>query len=680
MRLRTLCLSLILLLGVRAKDVLPAEPDGAAGEGEDAAAEGKAEAEADEEGAYTTVITATRFDTVEGEVPGSVTVIDAEEAKDRPILNADDLLRTEASISLRRPQGPAIIFPQVLCFRGISGIDRVLVLLDELPLNDGLIGAPNLNMLPTDDILKVEILRGPFSALYGNHAMGGVVHVITLPGGEEPGIAMKTDLGLFDAVHGAMRVAGKISVFEAAVRYDLRSTDNYLGDGGEDNLDYLHHNLSTRFDLFRGSAASLKITGGYFDSAMGFNQYVDLRRQGIPLYLLNIGRNWKDNGYAQMVGRWSPHRTLELKGLAGFLYMAQSWSTVPELIEGVLPDEMLGGQDAAMDSWRVRLGLMARWKPVAGLAAVAGYEQVWDLGVWDVYIHENGSLQAGMDARTSTSAGFLDLEWSSPGGRLGLTGGLRVDRHSTFGFAVSPKVGAVVQTWKNGAVRWTYGRAFRAPSLAELYTPAWMRIPPVLTIGNEDLDPETIDAVDLGIEQRFASILKVGVTGFHTVGKNFIAFQMQPDGTEKYVNIQRVRTAGIEFESSVTWEPYLHLRLTYAWTWSEDVSTGEPISYVPSHVLGLSVQSTIPAGPVDLVPAFDMRFIGERWHTAVRGDPIRTRLEPHAVGNAGLQVRWAMLTFYLEAQNIWNAHYEETATMRAPLFIFFGGIKVEQAL
>lgn len=673
-------MSLIVALAVPGTAALAGEPAGGDAGEDNAGGEQASDEDEDSEEVFKTVVTATRFDDEKGNVPASVTVIDGEEAKKRPFLTADELIRTEASMTGRRHQGLGNTYPHVLSFRGLEGIDRVLVLLDGLTVNNGLTGSANLNLLPTDDILRVELLRGPFSVLYGSHAMGGVLHVITIPGGKEPGLRLKADVGMFDAVHAAARAAGRLGEVEAALRYDVRTTDNYLGDGAEKNLDYLHHNLNARIDLFRGSAVSLKITGGYFASDTGFNQYVDLRNYGMNLYFRNEGRNTKDNGYSQVALRWKPHKTLVLKGSTGFMYQAQSFFAVPVILDGEFPWEEYDIQKTDLDGWRVRMDAIAKWNPLGWLETIAGFEQTWDIGNWDVFHYEGGSLVTGMDARTSTTALFMQAAWNTLADTLRVIGGIRVDRHSTFGFAFSPKVGVNIKPHKSTIIRGSYGRAFRAPSLSELYCPAWVRIPPYFTIGNEDLDPETVDAVDMGVEQRIGSVAVVRATGFHNLGKNFIQLRLQPAGYEQYVNISRVRTAGLELESEISWSEYLHLRLSYTYTWSEDISTGEPLEYVPEHMAGLSVQGNIPAGPVSIIPAFDVSFVGERWYSEVRAPENRDTLDPHVVGSARLQVRWKMLGFFIDLRNLWNMDYEETAYIRAPRFLLFGGISMETGL
>jgi outer membrane cobalamin receptor len=606
-----------------------------------------------------TVVTATRFDTEKGNVPASVTVLGADEISRRPFLTVDGLLTTEASFSEQRYQSFGNAYPHTLTLRGISGIDRVLVLLDGLPLHDAMTGGVNLNLLPSEDILRVELVRGPFSALYGSHAMAGVLHVVTMPGGYEPGVKLKAGIGMVNALQASMRGAFKAGPFEAALRYGLSSSDNYMGQLSEKNLDYLHHNLNARIDILRGKSVSLKLIGGYFDSNMGFNQYVDLREYGMDLHLRNEGRNDKDNGYGRLALRWKPLAVLEISAASGFMFQQQSFHAVP-----------------AYDAWRVHADLLARWSAARWMDVTAGFDQSWDMGDWNVVHFDDGSLVTGMDARTSVSAGYLQIEWRTLQERLRAIAGARLDRHSSFGLAFSPKVGASLQAWKGGTIHWSYGRAFRAPSLTELYSPPWKRIPPYLTVGSEDLLPETLDAVDAGVSQTIA-FAELKATAFHNLGRNFIELRLMPDGLEHTINLKRVRTAGAELEIEMSWTRHLHVRASYTYTWSEDMATGEPLDYVPAHMAGLGIQATWSVGEAHLMLAADVTCMAERTYSEVRAPDRRGTLAPYGLGNAQAAVTWQGFTFFLQAFNLWNMRYEVNEGMEAARFLLFGGLRLD---
>jgi len=100
-------------------------------------------------------------------VPGRVTIIDSKTINNLPVQNVDEILRSVANVNVNRSWG---IFSQnaSVTMRGLDGSARVLVLLDGVPLNKSAGGSINWNFrYPIDNIDKIEVIKGPASAIYG---------------------------------------------------------------------------------------------------------------------------------------------------------------------------------------------------------------------------------------------------------------------------------------------------------------------------------------------------------------------------------------------------------------------------------------------------------------------------------------------------------------------------------
>ncbi len=114
--------------------------------------------------------------------PASVSVVEEDELALRPIARFGDALADVPGVYVR---GSALGTPfpatgqAALSLRGIPRTGRTLVMIDGQPLNNALAGGINVSAIPTEGIERVEIVRGPYSALYGGNAMGGVIHFIT---------------------------------------------------------------------------------------------------------------------------------------------------------------------------------------------------------------------------------------------------------------------------------------------------------------------------------------------------------------------------------------------------------------------------------------------------------------------------------------------------------------------
>ena len=124
------------------------------------------------------VVTATRTEKKVDDAPANVTVITKEEMKKRNISTVDDALRYEAGLYLDRRKG-MLDTKACVSMRGLPGDERSLVLLNGVPMNDGFASQVPLNQMNIDDVERIEVIRGPGSALYGGNAMGGVINIIT---------------------------------------------------------------------------------------------------------------------------------------------------------------------------------------------------------------------------------------------------------------------------------------------------------------------------------------------------------------------------------------------------------------------------------------------------------------------------------------------------------------------
>ncbi len=124
------------------------------------------------------VVTATKTERTLEDAPGAVTVITREELEARDIHTLDKALAWVAGAFAKRSKGLADATPSVT-LRGFESQKRTLVLLDGVPVNDGYSSGVEWAALPVENVERIEVLRGPASALYGGGAMGGVIHVIT---------------------------------------------------------------------------------------------------------------------------------------------------------------------------------------------------------------------------------------------------------------------------------------------------------------------------------------------------------------------------------------------------------------------------------------------------------------------------------------------------------------------
>ena len=124
------------------------------------------------------VVTATRTEKEVGMAPASTSVVTKKDIEMRNAQTVDEALDDLPGVFDRRNKGLMDTQPSVT-LRGIPGQQRTLILLDGMPLNSAYDGSVNFTGFAPEDVERIEVVRGPFSSLYGSYAMGGVVNILT---------------------------------------------------------------------------------------------------------------------------------------------------------------------------------------------------------------------------------------------------------------------------------------------------------------------------------------------------------------------------------------------------------------------------------------------------------------------------------------------------------------------
>src|SRR5690606_36762423 len=135
----------------------------------------------------------------------AVTVVTGEDLQRQQIRHAADALRSLPGVSVDRAGSPAGLTP--VRIRG-SEANHTLVLIDGIEANTDSNGAFNCSDLMSEDIERVEVIRGPQRALYGSNAIGGVINILTKKGGRPLSVTARAEGRSFGTKSGAARVSG----------------------------------------------------------------------------------------------------------------------------------------------------------------------------------------------------------------------------------------------------------------------------------------------------------------------------------------------------------------------------------------------------------------------------------------------------------------------------------------
>ena len=169
------------------------------------------------------VVSATRFDIPLEQSPASVSVISSEDLEQKQIERVSNALREVPGLSVVQT-GTAGQLTSVFT-RGLRS-EHTQVLLDGIPINQGLQGAFNFADFTTDDIGRIEVVRGPQSTLYGPRALAGVIQIFTKRGEGPPGITLSAEGGSYNTFREWAESDGKIDNFDYSIGASRLDTDN----------------------------------------------------------------------------------------------------------------------------------------------------------------------------------------------------------------------------------------------------------------------------------------------------------------------------------------------------------------------------------------------------------------------------------------------------------------------
>lgn len=575
------------------------------------------------------VVTATLDEEEADEVPASVTVIGAEEIEARQATGVGELLRTVPGVAVVRSGSPGKVTS--LFVRGAAST-QTLVLWNGLRLNDPMFGGYDWAFLPTEGVERVEVVRGPFSALYGGDAAGGVVQVLT---GRRRGASLRLEAGE-DGYRRAALAAG-FGAPEPGLHLDLTG-HLHRADGTLVNDFFDGDEATARLSWEPGPGASLGLLARANDSEIGVPlgffgptpRHVN-RRESRELALpFRLDRaEWEVEGHAGWVG--SDHEAED-------------------------PDDPFAA--TATDAETALARAVVTWRPGSGIGAGtgagsdAGAGGFWLAGGadWQEQEASTESAFSRLDGVTQTTrAAFAQAHWQRA--RWTVEAGARHDDSDRFGGETSVRAGAVAALGPALRVRGSYGEAFRAPTLSDLFLPIF---------GNPDLEPETTASRELGIEGD-AGRWSWSVTGFDTDFENLIVFEPP---TFQAVNVGRAESRGVEASLALAAGRFRG-RLEATWLDAENLDTGEPLVRRPEESASLLVWWR----PADWTLSAAGRYVGER------PDLGGIVLPSHAV--ADLAAAWSArrwLEPYARVENAFDEEYEEVAGFPAPGRTWVGGV------
>ena len=391
----------------------------------------------------------------------------------------------------------------------IQGLDsrQVLVLLDGLPLVGARgikRGVLNLDRQSTGPLERIEVVKGAASALYGSDAMGGVINLITR--------RSTAPLSAGASVAGGNRGDVDISV-EAG-----------LSRGPWSGLFIAERHKFDGFDL---TPSTFDTTGAPYRRTDGFAK--GRWRSSDAVELTGLVNGYANRTTGRSNGELGPQEDRITDSTLN-ASMTAAWQAAPSTgvelrIHQARFDEDSTGRLAPPVSTPLEPGALDErlTRLETSVSQVVGMRQQLQGGleyVQDAYAGINRLRNGtGEEVWTGTAWGQHRLSLGS----ATTTVGVRVDRHSIFGTALSPKIAVNVRTGENASVRASYGRGFRAPDVGQLYYRFLNPTNFYQVIGNPALQPEYAKSLQIGTDVVFADRrARLGINAFRNDVRDLI--------------------------------------------------------------------------------------------------------------------------------------------------------------
>jgi vitamin B12 transporter len=576
------------------------------------------------------VVSAMRVPEPREEITQDITVITKDEIENKGVEFVTDILRTYSDITVAQNGGfgkNATIF-----LRGGSP-NQVVILIDGVKVNSPATGSLDLSGIITQDIERIEIVKGPQSTLYGSEAMAGVINIITKKGMGKPSVAVSFESGSYTTFQSTASVQGAQGMWDYRLTASFFTTDGIsAAKGGSERDGSTNKSFSAKIGLTPSEKIMLELNMRYYSDWSALDSFDFTGRLIDSFHYTQKGEHGLISARATFLITDHYQQILTL-------------STVSDNFTFNDPDNIFNNAriHSSMQTvdWQHNVFL-------GKATAIAGAE----------YRREKVHNSDTFDDSVTNKALYLSGSVKLFKDNLLLNAGLRYDNHQTAGGNVTYRAG-VLYSIKPYSLRLkaNYATGFRAPSLNELFFPFF---------GNPALKPEKSRGFDAGIEKDlFGGRFCLFGTYFQQKYQDLIQYDF---ATFSAQNIGNAEAKGTDVGFTARLMERLRLKASYANMETIDKDAGKPLTRRPRN----KVVSQLDYSGSRFGAIFEYIYVSQRFDSAVNRD-----LSPYSLVN--FKCRYAVskiLTIFARVDNLFNKNYEEIGGYNTPGASFFAGMRV----
>lgn len=619
------------------------------------------------------VVSATKTEIPVKQVTSAVEIMTGDQMKQRNVKTIAEALRWAQGLAVFQSGGPGTTVD--VRMRGGTP-EQTLVLIDGAIVNSATLGSYDFANLTTDNIERIEILRGSQSMLWGSDAMGGVINITTKRGRETPNVSAFSEYGSFNTIREGTTVNGRkgpVDFSGTISRWDTASFSaiNYRR-GATERDGYHNWQGSVRLGVDLPKDGRLEFSFRWLNGIVNFDGFDP--NTGDPADVL--GAKSQDTqyvfagNYMQPITSWWSQK----------LTMARTTDNLATSPGTFFRNVVTGAtgvpfQDfSQVDTTSNRIEWQHNFQVGKPLLLTAGYQFREQIGEVQNFSDPTMTVPTKI---LSSNAGFGEAQlnlWD----RLFGTAGIRQDEYNVFGSATTYRVtGGYLHQETGTKLRGSYGTGFRAPSINELFFPGF---------GSPNLQPEKSQGLDVAIDQ---TVLKdrgtVSVGYFWTRYRNLILSVFDPIVCNAPFsfgfcaqNAGLARAQGIEASAKLKlvrdapWIKSLDLQFQYTYTSTNDLTGGQD-TRLPKWPLN-QWSSIVSYQPIEPLRAnLEARFVGQRYNTTGNTQSIPSFLVWNLSATYDVNKH---IQVYTRVDNIFNEKYEEVLFFGTPIRSVFGGMRM----
>jgi outer membrane cobalamin receptor len=532
-----------------------------------------------------------------GEAPSSVTVITGREIAEHGYRTLADVLQTVRGFFVTNDRNYSSLGVRGFARPGDFNT-RILLLVDGHRLNDDIYSQAMLGTefpIDVDLISRIEIIRGPNSALYGSNALFVVINIFSKTGKDMGGVELSTEAESENAKKGTVSyggVRGRLEYLVSGTFYGSRGANSLYFP--EFDTPETNHGIASHLDgdQVGSGLTTLSYRGVTLRGVYG------TREKEIPT--ASYGTVFDAPGTSTVDTHGYVDARYERTAADGWDVMARGFydrdayrgiyvypsANDPADLTQTSPEMDFGDGRWWGTEMRAARTMFARNRVMGGFEYrdnVRQNQTTYDLNPYTPQL---------LDARSSYVAAAYLQDETTLSKSFVLSGGVRYDHYSSTGSdSVDPRVALIYNRPKSRtALKLMYGQAFRAPNVYEMY----YSVAP--NVANPALRPETVDTSEGAWEQGLGSSVSVSTSVFYTRMKDLIT-QAPPSSADMspsdfsliYENLQNVTSTGVEMEISGQHREGTDWEASYAFQETKDSATEQFLSHSPRSVGKLNV-------------------------------------------------------------------------------------------